>query len=77
MASDRYLKTNIQSHRSESSSAGFDATSISRIAILDEEEGFYEGVGEDQDIEISAMKAFIDAVNRAYIERNFKKDAGA
>lgn len=75
MASDRYIKTRIQSHRSESGSAGFDALSISRIAIVDEDEGFFEGEGADQDIEISAMKAFIDAVNKAHIERNFRNRA--
>ena len=33
----------------------------------------YKGQGTDQDIEISAMKALIDAVNRAYVEMNFRK----
>ena len=69
---DRYFPLTIQSHRSESSGAGYDATSISRIVVADEEENVYEGVGEDQDIEISAMKAFIDAVNRTFIEKNYK-----
>ncbi len=69
---DSYLPTKIQSHKSESDSAGFDAKSISRIVVTDETGELFEGLGEDQDIEISAMKALINAVNQAYIERNFK-----
>ncbi len=69
---DAYLPTEIQSHKSESASVGFDAKSLSRIVVTDERGDLYEGVGEDQDIEISAMKALINAVNQAYIERNFK-----
>ena len=32
----------------------------------------YTGYAEDEDIEIAALKAFIDGVNNAYIEANFK-----
>lgn len=32
----------------------------------------YEGIAEDDDIELSALKAFVNAVNNAYIEENFK-----
>ncbi len=32
----------------------------------------YDGFAEDEDIEISALKAFIDAVNNAYVETNYK-----
>jgi len=62
----------IQSHRSKSDSAGIDAKSISKILIQDAQGAMFEGVGADQDIEVSAMKALIDAVNRAYVERNFR-----
>jgi hypothetical protein len=62
----------IQSHRSKSDSAGIDAKSISKIVIQDSSGATYEGVGADQDIEVSAMKALIDAVNRAYVERTFR-----
>ncbi len=62
----------IESHRSESDSAGINAASVSRVIIVDNEGRHCEGTGVDQDIEISAMKALIDAVNRAYIERNFR-----
>ena len=62
----------IQSHRSKSDSAGINANSISKIVIADDRGQTFEGVGSDQDIEISAMKAYLDAVNRAYVESHFK-----
>jgi 2-isopropylmalate synthase len=72
-AVDKYFgPIQIQSHRSKSDSAGINAKSISKIVIVDELGGAYEGVGADQDIEVSAMRALIDAVNRAYIERNYR-----
>lgn len=62
----------ILSHRSRSDSKGISAKSVSSIVISDEHGCQYEGTGADQDIEISAMRALVDAVNRAYVERNFK-----
>ena len=64
---------NIQSHRSNSDGEGVDARSLSAIVIGDGGERVYEGYGDDQDIEISAMKAFIDAVNKAYVEREYRR----
>ncbi len=65
-------------HESRSESAGHDACSISRISIIDKENLQHEGIGKDQDIKISAIRALIDAVNRAYIDKCFsmiaKKD---
>lgn len=69
----RFGTFDIQSHRSQSDSAGFDASSISQIFIIDNEGLQFEGNGVDQDIEISAMKALIDAVNMAYIKRHFSR----
>lgn len=63
----------IQSHRSKSDSAGIDAKSISKIVIQDGSGASFEGSGADQDIEVSAMKALIDAVNKAFIERTFRR----
>lgn len=62
----------IQSHRSRSDSKGISAKSISSIVIADETGAQFEGTGADQDIEVSAMRALIDAVNRAYIDRHFR-----
>lgn len=63
----------IRSHKSESDGAGINAESVSTIVLQDEEGGVYEGKGRDQDIEISAMKALVAAVNIAYTEKNFRK----
>lgn len=65
----------IQSHRSESEGKGIEAKSVSSIVIsVGTEEGpVFEGIGIDQDIEISAMKALINAVNTAYVDTNFKR----
>lgn len=67
----RFGPFQILSHRSHSESAGIDACSISEIYIVDEYENQFRGNGSDQDIEISAIKALIDAVNRAYVLRHF------
>lgn len=73
-AVDAYFPVNIHSHKSESGRSGYDAESISVIVIIDQKGDLYEGQGSDQDIEISAMKAFISAVNRAYIEQNYRSN---
>jgi len=69
---DRHFPHAIESHRSESKGSGFDATSVSRIVVSYGDGSQCEGIGEDQDIEIAAMKALIDAVNKSYIEKHFK-----
>lgn len=61
----------ILSHRSYSDVHGINANSVSEISIACGDGRAYLGSGLDQDIEISAMKALIDAVNRAYVEQNF------
>jgi len=65
----------IQSHRSRSKGEGVHAVSASTIVVSDGKES-WEGRGEDQDIEISAMRALIDAVNRCYIQKTFRLSAG-
>jgi 2-isopropylmalate synthase len=62
----------IYSYRSTSSGESINALSISTIILVDAARNSFEGVGEDADIEISAMKALISAINRAYVETNFK-----
>ena len=62
----------IQSHKSASDGEGIDAKSISTIVIVDDRGEIYQGVGDDHDIEIAAMKALIAAVNTAYIEREYR-----
>lgn len=62
----------IVSHKSISDGESIHARSISTIVITDKERLMFEGVGEDQDIEISAMKALIAAINNAYVHNNFR-----
>src|SRR5262249_44364012 len=62
----QFCKFEIMSHRSHSDTTGISACSVSEILIVVEGDRHYEGTGSDQDIEISAMRALIDAVNRAY-----------
>ncbi len=71
-AIDPYFFTTIESHQSQSEGKGINAVSISTIIISCEAGTSFSGVGRDQDIEISAMKALIDAVNRAYIETKYR-----
>lgn len=63
----KYPGISIRSHSSRSDGAGIDAKSISTIVIMDSANSVFEGIGEDRDIEISAMKALVDAVNNAYV----------
>lgn len=71
-AVNSYLGTiNIIDYSSRSKGSTVDAICASKIIIeLDGQR--FSGNAEDQDIEISALKAFINAVNNAYIEMNYK-----
>jgi 2-isopropylmalate synthase len=71
---ERFGFIEILSHQSRSEGAGINANSRSRIAIVAAAGKQYEGEGVDQDIEVSAMRALIDAVNKAYIDQYFSKD---
>jgi 2-isopropylmalate synthase len=56
----------IESYRSKSKGKGKNAMSQSTICISHKNQVF-KGYGEDQDIEVSALKALVNAVNRAFI----------
>ena len=58
----------IYNYQSHSDNKGIDAKSVCTIRI-NYKNNFYDGTGVDDDIEISAMKALIDAVNKAYEEK--------
>lgn len=64
----------IENYHSQSLKTGIDALSQSKIVISDAEKRIFTGNGEDQDIEISALKALVDAVNQAYIHQYFKHE---
>jgi 2-isopropylmalate synthase len=63
---------NIESYHSQAATANASAIGQSKITICNAHKEFFSGVGEDQDIQISALKALVDAVNQAYIHAHFK-----
>jgi 2-isopropylmalate synthase len=62
----------IESFRSESKEKGATAKSIASISISFENE-LYTGVGEDIDIEVSALKALVNAVNKTLTQQQYAK----
>lgn len=64
----------IENYQSRSASQGIDSVSECKIVIRTDKGDFFTGIGEDQDIEISALKALIDGVNQAYIHQHYKRE---
>lgn len=62
----------IVSHKSESAGKGTSATSVSYIVVQGAGGQRFSGKGEDQDIEISAMKALVDAANKAFVHQEYR-----
>lgn len=60
----------IVSHRSGSESRGVSARSMSRIVVTMNDTTF-EGTAVDNDIEIAAIRALVDAINMAYVATTF------
>jgi 2-isopropylmalate synthase len=71
---NKFGKFDILSHRSHSDTTGINANSVSEILIAVEGDRHYEGTGTDQDIEISAMRALVDAVNKAYVDLRYRRE---
>lgn len=70
---DKFWAFKIQNYESKADSEWIDAKSISTILIKTKANSWiYKWIWIDEDIEISAMKALINAVNNAYVEMNFK-----
>ena len=69
---NKHFKFEIINHKSESDREGIEAESISTIIISVDQKYNFEGIGQDSDIEISALKALINAVNKGYVFLNFK-----
>ena len=63
----------LQHYSSKADSETVHAQSIATIILRDEEGNTFEGNGRDEDIEISALKAMVDAANRVFVEKNFRK----
>ncbi len=75
---DKYFLTEIVSHASHSDGSGINAESVSKIIIKVANSGIgtgadqsFTGRGRDSDIEVSALKAFQDAINNAYVNLNY------
>ncbi len=65
----------IEDYRSESATDdAIDATCRSTVVVHHKENKrkSYKGIAEDQDIEKSALKAYIKAINEAYVEQNYR-----
>lgn len=70
-ALENYLSPiSIESYRSQSKDKGEEAQSIASISIS-YNNALYTGIGEDIDIEVSALKALVNAVNRAITHINY------
>ncbi len=70
----RFGNVDIINHSSQSDGEGINARSVSHVTIACDINGkrmHFEGVAEDQDIEISAMRALIDASNLAYVHKTY------
>ncbi|MGD9683156.1 MAG: alpha-isopropylmalate synthase regulatory domain-containing protein [Candidatus Obscuribacterales bacterium] len=75
LVESRFGPTRIISHQSHSDRSGYDAQSVSTIVIEDADGNRSQGTACDQDIEISAMRAYIDAVNKSFVCRNFARSS--
>ncbi len=62
----------VEDYNSHSQGHSIDSLCVSNIIISVNKGKRYSGSATDDDIEISAIKAFIAAVNHAYIETNFR-----
>jgi len=62
----------IFAYHSNSGGHSVNADCHTHITIKNNQGHYYQGKAIDSDIEIAALKAFINAVNQAYIEMNFK-----
>jgi 2-isopropylmalate synthase len=70
-ALENYLSPiGIESYRSQSKDKGKNAISIASISLSYNNQ-LYTGIGEDIDIEVSALKALVNAVNRALTHTNY------
>lgn len=64
----------IENYHSQSVSQGIHSLSQSKITISTQGKEFFNGVGEDYDIEISALKALTDAVNQAFVHQHYRHE---
>ena len=74
LVDEKFPGFEIANYQSESVGEGISALSQSTIIIQSgaDSSARYEGIGRDHDIEISAMKALLDAVNVAYVTQRYR-----
>jgi 2-isopropylmalate synthase len=63
----------ILDHQSRAETSGLEARSLSTIMLKAPDSQQVSGSGSDFDIEISALKALVDAANRAWVRLHYKK----
>lgn len=61
----------IITHSSRAETKGVSAVSTSTIEIVDDEGVRCEGHASDQDIEVSAMKSLVNALNKSFVRKNY------
>jgi 2-isopropylmalate synthase len=66
----------IEHYESQATGKGIDARSRTTINLKTDDNRLFTGIGDDRDIEISALTALIAAVNQAYIETHFRSEGG-
>lgn len=72
-AVSKYLPgVSVEDYNSHSQGHSIDSLCVSNIVIAVNNGKRYSGTATDDDIEVSAIKAFINAVNHAYVEINFR-----
>ncbi|WP_440682029.1 LeuA family protein [Cysteiniphilum halobium] len=74
-ATDKYIPgIEVKDYYAKSlTEAGVRSSSEATIIISAPNHNTYKGIAKDHDIEISALKAFIEAVNQMYIDTNYRR----
>lgn len=75
--SKRFAGFQFDGFQSEAIGTGVSAYSRSSIRIIDQRGKPFIGTGDDRDIEISAMKALIDSVNKAYVDQMYRSEGSS
>ena len=68
----RFGPIQISHHEKHADSDSAKPHTIGSISILDGNEQQYTGKGKDPNADISILRALVDAVNQAYIDKHYK-----
>lgn len=72
---NKFGEFKILHHENKSDSTDNQTYTVSRISIIVPDNLHYTGIGKDPDINISSVRALIDAINQAYINIHFSKSS--